>query len=46
MSGSGNNLSLTLTMSFTPAFGGNGIFYVAARDVNEANNTDWQPKGT
>ncbi|SPF56460.1 conserved exported hypothetical protein [Candidatus Sulfopaludibacter sp. SbA4] len=42
----GNNLSLTLNIAFTAAFGGNRIIYLAARDVNEANNTDWHAMGT
>jgi len=42
----GNNLSLTLNIAFTAAFAGNRIVYMAARDVNEANNTDWHAMGT
>jgi len=42
----GNNLTLTLTITFTSAFGGNRIVYVAARDVHEANSTDWHAMGT
>jgi len=42
----GNNLSLTLTIQFTAAFTGNRVFYLATRDVNEANSTDWQAMGT
>ncbi|SPF55897.1 exported hypothetical protein [Candidatus Sulfopaludibacter sp. SbA4] len=42
----GNNLSLTLNITFTAAFGGDRIVYLAARDVNEANNTDWHAMGT
>jgi len=42
----GNTLSLSLNIGFTPGFGPNLVFYLAARDVNEANNTDWQAKGT
>jgi len=42
----GNNLSLTLNIAFTAAFAGNRVIYVAARDVNEANNTDWHAMGT
>ena len=33
-------------IAFTAAFNGNRIFYLAARDVNEANNTGWQSMGT
>ena len=43
---SGNNLAPTLNITFTNAFLGNRVFYVAARDVNESNNTDWQSLGT
>jgi hypothetical protein len=43
VSASGNNLSLTLQIqgSGFPA----RIFYLAARDVNENNNTGWLPMG-
>ena len=43
---SNNNLTLTLNIAFSPSFGGNRVVYLAARDVNELNNTDWQPQGT
>ena len=46
VSATGNNLTLTLNITFTAAFAGNRIIYVAARDVNEANNTDWHSMGT
>ena len=42
--GSGNTLTLTLNMTFTAAFGGNKIVYMAARDVS-ANNSGWAPLG-
>jgi len=42
---SGNGLALALNIGFTAAFGGNQIFYLAARDVNDLNNTDWQAMG-
>jgi len=42
----GNNLTLTLTISFAQSFGGNRIVYLSARDVTEANNSGWQPSGT
>jgi len=42
----GNYLTLSLNIAFSPAFGGNRIFYLAARDVNEGNNTGWQTMGT
>jgi hypothetical protein len=45
-SSSGNNLTLNLNIGFAAAFGGNRVFFVAARDVNEANNTGWQTIGT
>jgi len=32
-------LTLTLNVSFGGSFSGNRVFYLAARDVNEANNT-------
>ncbi len=41
---SGNNLTLTLNMTFTTAFGGRRIIYGAARDVAEANS-GWTPLG-
>ena len=42
---SGNTLTLTLNITFGAAFTGNRIFYLAARDVNDANNTGWQATG-
>ncbi|HYW47779.1 MAG TPA: hypothetical protein VE959_33230 [Bryobacteraceae bacterium] len=42
--GSGNNLTLTLTIGFTAAFAGDKIVQVAARDVSQ-NNSGWQPLG-
>jgi len=42
----GNNLSLSLNIGFTSGFGPNLVFYLAARDVKEANNTGWQAMGT
>jgi hypothetical protein len=45
--GAGNNtLALTLNIGFTAGFGPNLIFYLAARDGQEANNTGWQSMGT
>jgi hypothetical protein len=41
----GNNLILTLNMSFAPT-GGNRIIYMAARDSTDANNSGWQALGT
>ena len=43
---SGNNLSLTLNIQFAAGFAGNRVFYLAARDVAEGNNTDWQAMGS
>jgi len=39
---SGNNLTLTLSLVFSPSFAGPRVFYVAARDHNDLNNTGWQ----
>jgi hypothetical protein len=46
VSGSGNNLNLSLAIGISGGFGPNLIFYLAARDVNEGNNTGWQAMGT
>ncbi|SPF33302.1 exported hypothetical protein [Candidatus Sulfopaludibacter sp. SbA4] len=43
---SGNNLSLSLSIRFNSGFGPNLIFYLAARDAAEGNNTGWQASGT
>jgi len=43
---SGNNLTLTLGIAFQVSFGGNRVFYLAARDATGLNNTDWQAIGT
>jgi hypothetical protein len=42
----GNSLALSLSISFSAAFGGGRVFYLAARDAREGNNTGWQPLGT
>ncbi|SPF53066.1 NHL repeat containing protein (modular protein) [Candidatus Sulfopaludibacter sp. SbA4] len=42
--GSGTTLSLTLNITFQPAFGGNRIVYLAARDAAQ-NNSGWQAMG-
>jgi len=42
----GNTLTLALNIGFASGFGPNLVFYLAARDVNEANNTGWQPSAT
>jgi hypothetical protein len=44
--GNGNTLTLTLNMTFTGAFDGNRVVYVAARDSTDANNSGWQAMGT
>jgi uncharacterized repeat protein (TIGR01451 family) len=42
----GNNMTLTLRLTFSAGFRGNRILYVAGRDRAERNNTDWQAMGT
>jgi trimeric autotransporter adhesin len=42
----GNNLALTLNIAFTSVFNGNRVFYLAARDAGDGNNTGWQAMGT
>jgi len=42
--GNGNNLVLTLSITFKAAFGGNKITYVAARDQAQGNS-NWQALG-
>jgi len=44
VSGSGGVLTLTFAVTFSPAFGGNKVVYLAARDGQ--NNTGWQAVGT
>jgi hypothetical protein len=46
VSTSGNNLTVNLSISFSAAFVGNRIFYLASRDLTDANNTGWQAVGT
>jgi len=41
---SGSTLTLTLSITFTPSFAGNKIFYTAARDAT--SNSGWQALGT
>src|SRR5579871_6119914 len=41
VSGSGNTLTLTLAVTFTPSFGGNKIVYMAAFD-QASNTSGWQ----
>jgi hypothetical protein len=40
----GNNLTLTLAMTFNPSFAGDKVIYLAARDAMEANS-GWQAYG-
>jgi len=42
---SGNNLTLTLNLSFSAAFAGNKVIYMAARDL-QGGNSGWQALGT
>jgi hypothetical protein len=44
VSASGNTLTLTLAITFTSAFAGNKIFYMAAR--SNTQNSGWQALGT
>lgn len=44
-SSSGNDLSGSLTFNFTPAFAGNKVIYMAARDL-QGGNSGWQALGT
>jgi len=41
-----NTLTLTLNLTFTGAFSGNRVVYVAGRDQAGGNNTGWQAIGT
>ena len=41
---SGNKLTLTLNVTFTPRFAGNRIVYTAARDL-QGGNSGWQGLG-
>jgi hypothetical protein len=43
--GSGNTLTLTLSMGFNSGFAGNKVIYMAARDLR-GNNSGWQALGT
>jgi len=45
-SGSGNTLTLILNMSFSAAFDGNRVTYMATRDSSDANTSGWQSMGT
>jgi hypothetical protein len=44
VTGSGTNLTIRLPITFTGAFRGNRVVYMAARDVAE-HNSGWQAKG-
>jgi len=44
-SGDGNTFTLTLSLTFSAAFAGNRIIYMAARDQH-GGNSGWQPLGT
>jgi len=41
-----NTMTLSLNITFTGAFAGNRVLYVAGRDHADGNNTDWQAAGT
>lgn len=45
-SGAGNVLTVVLNISFTAAFNGNRVIYLAARDSTDANNSGWQALGS
>jgi hypothetical protein len=42
----GTTATLNLNIAFKPAFTGNRIAFLAGRDSNSLNNTDWQIFGT
>jgi hypothetical protein len=42
----GNTLTLTLNLTFLGGSTGDRILFVAGRDGNGPNNTDWQALGT
>ncbi len=44
VSGAGNNVSLSLNMSFTAGFGGRRIMHLAARDIAQ-HNSGWHARG-
>jgi probable HAF family extracellular repeat protein len=46
MSGSGNILTLTLNMAFSPTFTGNRVIYMAARSNGDVLNSGWQAVGS
>ncbi|SPF52289.1 exported hypothetical protein [Candidatus Sulfopaludibacter sp. SbA4] len=43
---SGNTLTLSLNISFTAAFDGDRVIYLAARDATDANTSGWQSLGS
>ena len=45
VSASGNTLTVTLAITFTPSFAGNQVFFLAARN-NNGQNSNWQALGT
>jgi len=45
VSGSGNNLTLTLSIAFNQSFAGNRIFYLSAGN-NAGQNSNWQAVGS
>ncbi len=42
----GNTLTLTLNLTFAPAFSGNRVIYLAARDSADVGNSGWQAMGS
>lgn len=44
--GSGDTLTLTLNLSFAPAFTGNRVMYLAARSNGDLLNSAWQAVGS
>ena len=44
--GSGNTLTLVVSLTFSAAFDGNRVIYMAARDATDANNSGWQSLGS
>jgi hypothetical protein len=45
-SGSGNTLTLSVSLTFPLMFAGNRVIYVAARDTADGNNSGWLAMGT
>ena len=42
----GLQFTLTLNIGLSSSFSGNRVFYLAARDVSDTNNSGWQPSGS